>query len=209
MASWDDFLPDVLAHCPSAPIPTVRRALRRAARKFCSRTYAWKAWLPCVQTVDPATEFTPTLPTGAEALRIEKATMNGDPITVTQFHVPEKDWTDEDIATGLERQVITDDLVTFTLAGTVTSGAVVRARVALQPTRSAAACNFELLATRYFEAIVDGALAELFRIKGATFGDPDEAAKFAGMFEAHIGRAIIDVSRGGTGQRARLRPHWF
>ena len=209
MASWDDFLPDVLAHCPSAPIPTVRRALRRAARKFCARTYAWKAWLPCVQTVDPAPESTPPLPTGAEALRIEKATMNGDPITVTQFHVPEKDWTDEDIATGLERQVITDDLVTFTLAGTVTSGAVVRARVALQPTRSAAACNFELLATRYFEAIVDGALAELFRIKGATFGDPDEAAKFAGMFEAHIGRAINDVSRGGTGQRARLRPHWF
>lgn len=209
MASWDLFLPDVQAHVPSAPLPTVRRALRRAARKFCSRTFAWKVWVPCVQSADPDfTEFTPTLPAASEALRIEKATVNGDPVTITQFHVPTLDWTDEDTAQGLEREVITDDLVTFTLSGAATSGAVVRARVALQPTISAAACGFELLASRYFEAIVDGALAELFRIKGATFGDPDEAAKFAAMFEGHIGRAVNDVSRGGSAQRARLRPHW-
>lgn len=211
MASWDDFLPDVLAHCPSAPTPTVRRVLRRAARKFCQRTFAWKVWLPCVQAASPnLSDYTITLPTDAELVRLEQVVADGVPVSTTMQDVPADDWTTEATATALpERQAVTADLLGFTITGPALSGsAVVKAQVALQPTRAAAACGFELLATRYFEAIVHGALARLFAIKGSTFGDPDEAAKYEAMFEADIGRAGNDVSRGHTRSRRRPTAHW-
>lgn len=210
MASWDDFLPDVLVHCPSAPVPTVRRVLRRAARAFCQRTYAWKVWLPCEQAASPdLTDYTFVLPTGAELVRLEKVTADDKPVGVSMQDLPDEDWTDEDTATGLDERAITVDLLGFTLTGqALADTAVVKAYVALMPTRSAAACGFELLASRYFEAIVHGALARLFAIKGATFGDPDEAARFAGQFEADIARAVQDVSRGHTNKRRRPTAHW-
>ncbi|HRG70692.1 MAG TPA: hypothetical protein PLH95_03585 [Thauera aminoaromatica] len=211
MASWDVFLTDVLVHCPSAPIPTVRRVLRRSARAFCQRTFAWKVWLPCEQAASPdLTDYTIALPTGAELVRLEQVVADGVPVTTTMQDVPADDWTDEDTAAEMpDRQAVTADLLTITItAGPLADTAVVKAQVALQPTLAAAACAFELLATRYFEAIVDGALARLFAMKGATFGDNDEAAKFGAMFEAAIGRAVNDVSRGHTRSRRRPTAHW-
>lgn len=211
MASWDDFLPDVLAHCPSAPVPTVRRVLRRAAREFCQRTFVWKVWLVCNQASSPdLTDYTFALPTDSELVRLEKVNADGKPVGISMQDVPTDDWTDEDTAAEMDpQQAITASLVGFTITGEpLADTAVVKAFVSLQPTRLAATCALELLATRYFESIVNGALAKLFAIKGSTWGDPQETLKYEALFEAAIGRAINNVSRGHTADRKRLRPHW-
>lgn len=112
MASWDVFKPDVLVHVPTAPDPMIEMALRRASREFCGRTRAWRKWCACAETGAGTAIYTITIPTDAQAIRLERVTAGGKPVAVIPYHWHEADWETDPTQAG--SGVSTDDLASFT-----------------------------------------------------------------------------------------------
>lgn len=204
MATVDAFMPQVWIHAPAATDPLVRMCIVSAAREFCDRSLIWRDWLACVKSVSPVTEYTFTLPTGAEIVRLEAVTLDDAEVPVESFTAPALDW--QASPADLEQQAITDDLVKFRLTGAEVSGTV-KARVALKPTTAATTLP-DLLASRYLEGICAGAAARVLSTVGAEFYRPMDAQVLRDAFEASVAAAAGDVFRGLRSQRPRVRPQW-
>lgn len=205
MASWDVFKPDVLVHVPTAPDPMIEMALRRASREFCGRTRAWRKWCACAETGAGTAIYTITIPTDAQAIRLERVTAGGKPVAVIPYHWHEADWETDPTQAG--SGVSTDDLASFTSTTGSLTGSV-RAMVDLMPTRDAATCD-DFLVGMYLEAIVAGACRNLLSAQGAPWKDLQAASIQAGIFEDRCGQAGVASARGHTGRFSRPRPVWY
>ena len=87
----------------------------------------------------------------------------------------------------LEQLAVTRNLVTFTLTGNEQTGTV-KAFMALQPTKAATTLP-DLLASRYLEAVCDGAISYLLRLPRTTFENQAQANEARGRFMAAVGEA--------------------
>lgn len=204
MAALTVFYPDVLVWARTAPDPLVNQALVRSAREFCRRTLVWRQWLACVKSVSPVYEYTPTLPSGSEALQLEQVTLDGRTIEIATMWQPELDF--EGDADDLEQLSVTRTLVTFTLTGAEQTGTV-KAFLALQPTRASTTLP-DLLASRYLEAICDGAISYLLRLPKTTFENQAQANEARVRFMTAVGEAGHDTFKGLTAARPRSRINW-
>lgn len=202
MASWDVFLPDVLVHVPAAPDPLVHQALIRAAREFCARSRIYRQWCATVEATAPV--YNITLPTDTQAVRLERATVDGVAIDVTPFQWPERDWVT--YAAEEDPGVITDDLTTVTVTGETITGTL-QLEISLMPTRSAATVS-SFLAERYLECIAAGAAFRLLTMRGAPWYDPQAAAIPAAEWKAGIGKACVDASKMHTNRMRKPLPIW-
>lgn len=205
MKTWDAWFPFVMVHAPGAPDPLVRQALCQAAREFCSRTYAWVEWLESQDTAfgKQAIQHDFDLPMQAELLRIEKATANGKPISVSAFRHVEAD---PDLHPTGSRGVVSRDQATFQVLNGVGVGELVQIQASLMPVIGAAGVP-DQLGARYHEALADGAKSILLMVKGDFF-DPDKAALSNAKFERAIAAAGIGSYLGHTQSVPRANPKW-
>jgi hypothetical protein len=68
MASWENWMPELVLAAPKAPVPLIHMALNRAARTFLKATRAWQEWLePTDVTGEAFAEYTFALPPGRRA----------------------------------------------------------------------------------------------------------------------------------------------
>lgn len=205
MATWDVFFPDVLVHATMAPDPLVRHALCRASREFFRRTRAWTEWLDAATATGvPGQEFDFDLPNQTEIVRIEQATKSGKPLTVQSYKQLAADWTKHPDEAESGQSLVSRDLVTFNLLGTVSGSVQVQA--SLMPSVRASGLP-DHLANHYMEAIAQGAKGILLLTPDTEFYKPDLAGVAKAMFEQAIGTHSFDAFRGHTGHvpRARLR----
>lgn len=203
MKAWSSFYPDLLMHVPGCPDPVADQELRRAAREFFRRTRAWAVWLDAVTTAAGARTYDLDLPTDSQVVRIEKATVNGQPIDVLSVTQLDKDIeTDSIDKAGLA----TIDRETFTVAEGYPDGVSIKVRVSLMPSKQAIGIP-EALFSRYSDDIVEGAKRNLMLFTNTSFSNASMAAIAGGTFEAAINSKTVDAWRGGTGKtpRARLR----
>lgn len=203
MKAWSRFYPDLLMHVPGCPDPVADQELRRAAREFFRRTRAWAVWLDAVVTASGARTYDLDIPSDSQVVRIEKATVNGEPfnlLSVTQLT--------KDIETESSEQsgVATIDRETFTLTDGYPDGTSVKVRVSLMPSKQAYGIPDELF-YRYSDDIVEGAKRNLMLFANTSFSNASMATVAGGLFEAAINNKTVDAWRGGTGKipRARLR----
>ncbi|MEF9946837.1 MAG: hypothetical protein RR800_00595 [Comamonas sp.] len=170
MATWDNWMPELQLAAPTAPVPLIHLCLNRAARDFCKYTRAWQVWLDPVQvTGDTALEYGLELPMGAEVVRLEAATLDGQPLHVAMAMDAEGD----PVGMARLRGLVCMDLQNFFIpsgqAGTV------RVKCSLMPTISASTVP-DLVASHNFEALRDGALSELLAKDGTDFFKPEMAS---------------------------------
>ena len=203
MATWDVWFPEVMPSAPTAPDPLVRQALCRAARQFMRRTKAWMEWLEAEQTqAGNGVEYEFALPAQTELLRVERATVNNRPFTITSYREWQRDWTQPG---ETERTLVTRDLVSFNLTGAFSANDTVQ--VTLLPARNAPGIP-DHLANRYLAAIAEGAKSDILMRPGTDYYNPELAGRAALLFEQAMDEHGVDVYRGHTSAVPRANPKW-
>lgn len=204
MIALEQWFPLVLVHVRGAPDPLVTNAIRRAAREFFKRTRVWTEWLDAtLATGTHATEYDFDLPTGSELVRVEQATVNGNPLPVQSYRQLLKDWTSNQVDGP---SIVSRELASFHLAGSFSPTDSIQAQVSLMPSVSAKSIP-DTYATRYQEAIAEGAKAILLMVPG-DFYDPQGAQFAKSIFEAAINSAAVDAYRSHTNNVPRSTPKW-
>jgi hypothetical protein len=205
MASWENWMPELVLAAPKAPVPLIHLALNRAARTFLKATRAWQEWLePTDVTGEAFAEYTFELPQGAELLRLERATLAGRPLEVAKARdLPADPWQHE--LRG-KLYLVTTNLREFT----VRTGSVGRLQVyaSLMPSLRGNSVPDEV-ASLYHEAIREGAKAELLATEGTDYYNPDQAGVALAFFTRAIDDATADVWRSNTSRGSRGRASWL
>lgn len=206
MASWDHWMPELSLAAPRAPAPLIHQCLNRAARDFMRQTRAWQEWLEPTEVTGAAfAEYTFELPQGGELLRLERATLNGRPLAVANARaLPADPWQRE--LRG-RAYLVSTDLRNFTV-GVHGGPGLVQVFVSLLPSIRASTVP-DTLASLYFEAIREGAKAELLNTAGTDYYRPDQAGVALAFFQRAIDDATADVWRSNTSRGARGRVSWL
>lgn len=205
MATWEQWMPELLLAAPTAPIPLVHLTLNRASRNLLRATRAWQEWLEPVEVNgDPHTEYSFELPSGAELVRLERATINGRPLELAQTRDLQADPWREARQGGAF--LVSANLREFCVTGRA-QGAV-QVYVALMPTLKSSTVP-DQIAGLYHEAIREGAKAELLNQPGTDYYQPDQAAVALAFFNRARDEHGTDVWRSNTGRVSRGHPRWL
>ena len=203
MKAWSSFYPDLLMHVPGCPDILADQALCRSAREFFQRTFAWQEWLDPITTSSTTREYDMDAPMDSVILRIERATLDGNPFDVQSIRTLDKDPT---VHTFNKPGLATLDRQQIVLTQEISDSSVLRIQVSLMPTTSADGLPNAFF-EQYMEEIIHGAKYRLMAMTGEKFGNPELAALARGEFERGINTKAVTAWRGNTGKtpRARLR----
>ncbi|WP_213956345.1 hypothetical protein [Variovorax sp. dw_954] len=186
MKTWSAFLPDVRPKAPGIPESIAEHAVLRAAQDFCDQTRVWQLELDPVTTQDGVLEYDIELGTGTELVRLESATLNGEPYAV---------WRKEGVA--CDSYVNTPDGKTIEFSRPVEAGAVLVLRCSVKPGNRAAGIA-DAIYDRYVGDIALLAVAEL---------KDDEGKRQA--YQRRVDRIKTQLWRGNAAIRPRSRPSLF
>lgn len=206
MAAWDNWMPELVLAAPTAPVPLIHQCLNRAARTFLRDTRAWQEWLEPVNAAGQAfIEHTFELPQGAELLRLERATLDGQPLAVAHARSLGADpWRHAQHGCAY---LVSSDLRDFTV-GALSGSGEVQVYATLLPTIRATSLP-DSVGTLYHEAIREGAKAELLNTSGTDYYRPDQAAVALAFFRQAVDDATADVWRSSTPGVPRGRARWL
>ena len=204
MASWENWMPELVLAAPNAPVPLIHMCLNRAARTFTRETRAWQEWLePTEVTGEAFKEYSFELPQGSELLRIERASLNGRDIEIARARDMSADpWKH---SRGGCTYLVSPDLRMFTV-GSPSAGSL-QVYASLLPTVRATSIP-DSVGTLYHEAIREGAKAELLNTRGTDYYVPDQAAVSLAFFRQAIDSAMTDVWQSNTPSGGRGRVRW-
>jgi len=201
LSTW---FPDLRLIAPTAPVPLLERSVREAARAFCQRTYVWQAWLaPMPVSAAPST-YHFALPRQAELLRVQRATLDDQPLAVVRTLDLARDPIQASHAGSAALVALENS--TFTLRAP-RAGAL-QVQVALAPARTAQSLP-DVLAGQWFEAIADGAKARLLTMPGVDWVNPEQAAYAQAQFDGAVAAAISTVWRSGVAGGKRSKTEWL
>lgn len=202
-------MPELVLAAPAAPVPLIHQCLNRAARTFLRATRAWQEWLEPVRVSGlRVQEYDFELPPDAELLRLERATLNGQPLVVSHARDLGADpWRHAERSCTY---LVSGDLRTFTVRAPQTQqlGGDVQVYAALLPTTRAVSVP-DSVGTLYHEAIREGAKAELLNTRGTDYYQPDQAAVALAFFQQAMDEASADVWRSHTPAVPRGRVRWL
>lgn len=198
---WSSFFPEIATFAMGCPNPLLEAKLRQAAIEFLERTRAWVEWLDPVTSFDGLVEYDFDIPAGSDVARVERATVDGEPIVIQSYRDAPHDWSRTDL---VNQGLVSRDLKTFRLGNAVAAGLVIQVQVALTPSRTATGLPDDLF-DKYKDDIVHGALSKLLEVPSTTYYQPDVAGRKFSMFEAAIAANAVDAWRGLTGNTPRAR----
>lgn len=206
MASFENWVPELMLAAPAAPMPLIHQCINRAARTFARQTRAWQEWLePSDITGAALQEYSFDFPQGGELLRLERATIDGKPLPIANGRDMEADPLQH--ARKGCAYLVSTDLKNFTIGVRGGPGAV-QVYVSLIPsTRSTTVPNS--IATLYHEAIREGAKAELLNTPGTSYYLPDQAGVSLLFFNRAIDEATAEVWHSNTSHLSRGRTSWL
>lgn len=204
MTAWAAFLPYLLPHVKGVADPAAEQALRDAATDFFRRTRAWRRWLAEVPVQAGQREYVLPLPSGAQVVRIETATVGGASAAVHSFQgFP----SDPALHAGQASGVASRDRVSVLLAGDASPGAALQVEATLTLTDAATGVE-DAFFQQYRAEIVDGAKALLMLTPDQTFTNLQLGALASDRFETAIDREKVKAFRGQTNSTPRSRPVW-
>jgi len=198
---WSAFYPELRIFAGAASEPLLEAKTRQAAIEFFQRTRAWVEWLDPVTSFDGLVEYDFDIPAGSDVARVERATVDGEPIVIQSYRDAPHDWSRTDLAS---QGLVTRDLKIFRLGNSVAAGLVIQVQVSLTPSRTATGLPDDLF-EKYKDDIVHGALSKLLEISSTTYYQPDVAGRKFAQFEAAIASNAVDAWRGMTANTPRAR----
>lgn len=201
----DVFLPYIRMEVAGCPDPVLKEALLKVATDFCTRSLCWNEQLTAVSVTDAS--FPYTLPVAAHATltRLLAARAPGKLLPIT--------YTDLDMVTDWETQKGSPSYYLFDGSGRLilfplpSSAVQMKLRVALTPSRSATVLE-EFLYTKWRDALVHGAVAELKSTKDRAWTDIANVPYHFKRFETGLSDATVEAMRSfnTAGQSVQMRP---
>ncbi|MBX3653197.1 MAG: hypothetical protein KF686_03365 [Ramlibacter sp.] len=206
MKTWDKFLKDVLPKVPGCPEPVAEHALLRAAQEFLDTTRLWKRWLDPVVTREGVMEYDLELEPSSELVRLERATLDGRPITcLAQDELP-TDW--QTYPNTVCDCVHTVNGRTLILLPPSAGDLSLSIEASLKPADGATGIEDELFA-RYLLPIAHGAVSLLKEDTTTSYGDPAGAMRFRGLFDEAMTVNEFRRARGFSNTEPRRRARTF
>ena len=172
---------------PGCPAPTIDRALRKAARDLCEKTYCWKEARSDVTLTSGISTYTTAVFAGAELVGIEYVEFNSTGIPGQGLELLQT--TERELSMGLSTWRITtgDPTHFFTVTKTVafrlfpipnrTIANGLSYEVYLKPALESDDLP-EFLTRQYAEVLQNGALAEILKMSKTPWSDPGMAADY-------------------------------
>jgi hypothetical protein len=205
MALWSAFHTRLMPRVIGCPVPLANAELRNAAAEFFDRTRAWRQWLDPMVTYEAAKEYDLDLPTGAQVVRIESATLDGAPYAIQGAFSLIAD--PRQSSNGLPAGLSSEDRCTLVLANALPAGQHLQIQASLLPSESSTGIPDHLHA-QYADAILNGALYRIRSLAGYDFSDDARGAIAMAAFEREIGRVQGLVVRSNTNVMPRSRVQW-
>lgn len=197
MATWASFHPRIMVHVPGCSIPLLEQELRIAASTFFDMTRAWSDWLDPITTQAGIAEYDLDAPSGARIVRLERARIDGQDLTILPFRLVEPGMAGAD----------SRDLRTLRFSTPPAAGARVEVEASLALLDSATGIPDHLF-ERYADALADGAVSRIKSIGGYEFSDSVGAADRDGKFQAAINKHMVRTWKSNTRNTPRQRTTW-
>lgn len=199
-----DWIGDVAVAALSAPDPLIRRCIVTAARAYCDATRVWQEWLdPVLTDGKPGKLVSFDLPPMAEVVRLERASLQGQPFGVLLTREMQADPANHP---AQDHGLVWFGKEDFAI-WTTQENQQVQVLVSLRPTLMATSLPDALEDDH--EAIVMGAKARLLMIPATDFYAPDLAAAQGILFQQWIERRSVSAWRSNTAHQPRRAVSWF
>lgn len=203
MAAFSALYSDILPYVAGCPDPMMDQEIRRAAREFCQRARPWVTWLPQIVTSANVRSYPIPLLADSEVFRIQRATLDDQPIEVQVY--AEQD-TDPTAATGQDAGIVSRDRQNVILLRDPAAGQKIKLQAVLSPSATATTLDDTLVA-QFGSAIVEGAKYRLMRVPGP-LNKPQAAEEARLLFEIAIGAASHAAYRSHTNTTPRPSIEW-
>lgn len=183
---------------PGCPGAMIDLAVLRVARDLCERTRIWKEDAETAPVIATLPDFDLDLPANTDLVSVDYVAYNSDelaPATEAELLLSIPGWRTE---TGTPLRYIPDfrtETVRLYPIPTVTDGDAIEYQTRLKPSIDATELA-DFMFEQCFEALVDGALAELLAKNGKPWSNPDEAQRRRQLYESAIAVARDKESRG-------------
>lgn len=200
MAAFSVITPDIIAAIPEVPKFVAERQVLRALRDFAEESRAWRVNIELGTVASTALiDLSSLLPTGSELVDIIsiKNILGGQPVLPTTFMRLDKDsndWrTDEDLNA---RYYVLEGNNTIRLAPIPSTTIVTKyyARVAVKPVLATATTVDDVIANKYDQLLVHGALAKLFLLPRKPWTDANLAVYHQNLFDLGTDAARTEAS---------------
>jgi hypothetical protein len=203
MALISSLFPSIAPYVPGCPDPMLEQEIRSAAQEYFQRTSAWIDWLAEITTVANTRQYVLTLPADSEVHRIERATLDTNPIEIKVWRTvsPNPDGN----VTG-SNGLVSEDRTNVLLSGNPTAGQKLQVQAVLVPTDTATAIP-DALWSRHKSKIAEGAKYRLMRVPGALH-KPREAQEASDLFEKAIASMAVETWRSHTSVTPRAKAKW-
>ena len=206
MKSWQEFMPDILPDVYGCPDPTVVLALRRVSRQFFEQTRIWRLWMDPVSIKLGVVNYDLDLEVQSELVNIERATLNGAALEVTNSEALGSGWRIQNQAYG--PCVFTEDRKTFNFLPALVTGDLVQLEVTLKPSSNAVGI-VDAYFDQYAETLATGAKARLMQQPNKPYSNPNLGM----LLEQQFNNAITDVNirraHGFSSSPLTVRPRSF
>lgn len=204
MRAWDTFYPRVLPDVIGCPEPTVDLALLDTARDFFQFTKAWREDLEATVLAATVSDYEFEVPTGAELVQAEDATLAGRCIRILLATTLQ-----DRVSNNGQRGIQVIDTTQFRVLPTpAESGAELVIAAVLMPSETATGLPEEM-ADAYRLEIANGALARLLTMNKAAWANPTLAAIKETAYLAGRGRVQTRVWRARSASTPRSRGQYF
>lgn len=208
MQLWEAFYKDVSPFVPGCSEPELDHALLRAAQHFFARTRVWKLWLDEINTSAGVIEYDLNLESKSELVRIERATLNAQLLTIqTEANLP-GNWREFPNQSGVCQSIHATDGKTVVLLPPPKDGLLLKIEACLKPSNSAVGIENRFF-DQYVLAVATGAKAELMLQPGMPFSNPTEGMRLQSEFNGKMAAISIQNARGFSSHRPRQRGRYF
>lgn len=225
MTAFADLVKEVAIDVANCPQPLIVRALRNATIQLCERAKVLQQDLDAIDIEADKNLYPLTIPENLAIVDLRQVLCDGQPLDATspdaltrnytawRRGLPAFQWWDSvvcDCGTDAANawQTATADKPAAYFQPDTTSIRVVATptqpiaggleiHAALKPTRAATDAP-DWLVEDHFEALCDGARAELMAVPAKSWSQPQLALYYRSLFDAAVSRARADALRGGT-----------
>ncbi|MBC3906208.1 hypothetical protein [Undibacterium umbellatum] len=208
MQNWESLYRDVSPYVSGCSELELDHALLRAAQHFFSRTRVWTLWLDEINTSAGVMEYDLNLESKSELVRIERATLNAQRLTIQAEGRLPANWREYPNQAGVCQSIHTTDRKTVVLLPPPGDGLLLQIQACLKPSNNAVGIENRFY-DQYALAIATGAKSMLMLQPGMPFSNPSEGLRLESEFNGKMAAISIQNARGFSSHRPRLRGRYF
>lgn len=199
---------DVIMYAPHCPEHIAEHALKMTVIDFCNRSHWWTYKSDPIDVVADEMAYDIESPNGTEPISVVAAWYSDEQLHPMGRAVKNR-WHRYDPDSRRSRPVAftqsEDKEVILSPVPDKSEAGVLVLLTAIRPKRSATSADAELL-ERWFDGLIDGALARVYAIPNQPFTSPEASVARQRSYLAQVTRAKIDASRALTTASSRVMP---